>query len=211
MNTKEEPQSHGLSVFVETARVVLLTTAAVMALSPLVADAAVDATLSSDHARPRDHLLLLTDNHGGAWDYSALILQGPHDVFMAPTTSDPGVDCGGPDSIAIGQLVWRGSKGGVAFDAPLVTSGDYWFFLLTDHECWRIGTPDRKASRIMTLRIGTDSAIHQDLAASWARRPNSQVPRQAYPAPVPILLFAIATIGLVGAGTLLAKRRRLQR
>ena len=39
---------------------------------PLTAFAAMDATLSSDHARPGDFVLLLTDDHKGTWNYDLL-------------------------------------------------------------------------------------------------------------------------------------------
>jgi hypothetical protein len=143
---------------------------------PIDAFAAMDATLSSGHARSGDTVLLLTDDHGGTGNYQGLAAENHQPIYLAPTTGDFAQSCGGPSSRQVGQLDWRGNGGGLAFVTPSLATGDYWLFMKTSGQCWRIGG----TSGILVLSIGTIPADNQDAAARW--RPDALAPSPRTPA-----------------------------
>ncbi len=123
-------------------RVLLTSIALALALSAwrsIPALAAIDATLSSYHGRVGDVILLLTDNHNGVASYLDLSSEGHQTIYLSPTVTDiqAGISraCGGPGTRAVGELVWRGNAGGVAFALPDMPTGNYWVFMLTRGQC----------------------------------------------------------------------------
>ena len=138
-------------------------TAAIALATPINALAAMDATLSSSHARPGDTVLLLTDDHGGTGNYQGLAAENHQPIYLAPTTGDFAQACGGPASQAVGRLEWRGNAGGVAFVVPTLQLADYWLFMETSSQCWRIGS----TTGILVLSVGNTPADNQDAAARW--------------------------------------------
>lgn len=142
----------------------MVVLAAAMALSSAIsALAAMDAMLSSSHARPGDAVLLLTDDHGGSGNYQGLASENHQPIYLAPTTGDLAHGCGGPGSQPVGRLEWRGNAGGLLFIVPSLPVADYWLFMLTSNQCWRIGA----TIGILVLSIGTSPADNQDAAARW--------------------------------------------
>ena len=146
--------------------VVILVTVSVLA-TPLTAFAAMDATLSSDHARPGDFVLLLTDDHKGTWNYELLSTGGHQPIYLAPTTGNRAQACGGPGSQLVGMLQWRGNAGGAHFVVPDLPNGDYWLFMQPDGQCWRVAGGAGPSHGPLVLSVGTIPADNQDVAASW--------------------------------------------
>ena len=180
--------------------VVILVVAAVLA-TPLAAFAAMDATLSSSHARPGDFVLLLTDDHKGTWNYKLLSAEDHQRIYLAPTTRDPAVACGGPGSQLVGTLEWRGNAGGVVFVVPSLPSGDYWLFMEPDRECWRVAGRIGASHGPLVLSIESLPADNQDVAARWtvdslapSPQPASQQPRIS-PAHGPSLMPWLGIVG----------------
>jgi hypothetical protein len=146
--------------------VVVLTGAMVLA-TPMTAFAEMDAALSSSHARPGDTILLLTDDHKGTSNYKLLSSEDHQRIYLAPTTGNPAEACGGPGSQMVGSLEWRGNAGGVVFVVPSLPFADYWLFMETSGQCWRIAGGTGASSEILVLSIGNTPADNQDTAKRW--------------------------------------------
>ncbi len=146
--------------------VVMLVAVSVLA-TPQTVFAAMDATLSSSHARPGDFVLLLTDDHQGTWNYELLSTKGHQPIYLAPATGNRAEACGGPGSQLVGMLQWRGNSGGVHFVVPDLPTGEYWLFMQPDGQCWRVAAGAGASHRPLVLSIGTVPADNQDVAASW--------------------------------------------
>ena len=160
---------------------VVLASAAVLGM-PVTAFAAMEAILSSDHARPGDTILLLTNDHSGSWDYGGLAQENHQEIYVAPATSTGQTEgCGGAGSRLIGMLAWRGNAGGLSFAAPNLPTGDYWLFMLTGGQCWRIGGDSPGSSGILVLSIGPTPADNQDAASMWTVEALTPSPRPIIP------------------------------
>ncbi len=136
-------------------------------MSSVTAYAAMYATLSSDHARPGDWVLLLTDDDKGRATYGILSAEGNQPIYLALVSNDPAAGCGGVGSNMVGRLAWRGNRGGVAFQAPSLPARSYYLFMNTQSQCWRIG-PASASYGPLVLAIGSISAVNQDVAANWS-------------------------------------------
>jgi hypothetical protein len=189
-------------------------------LSSVTAYAAMYATLSSDHARPGDWVLLLTDDDKGRATYGILSAEGNQPIYVAPVSNDPAAGCGGVGSNMVGRLAWRGNRGGVAFQAPSLPARSYYLFMNTQSQCWRIG-PASASHGLLVLAIGSISAVNQDVAANWSvdslgppqQQQPSQAPRQEAVAPAsvgrPVLIIgAIVIAALLVAVAAWWHRRR---
>jgi hypothetical protein len=151
--------------WVRLATVVLVVTTAIA--TPQTALAAMAATISSDHARPGDSLLLLTDDFSGSWNYDGLSEENHQKIFLAPTSTVNGDACGGAGTQSVGRLEWRGNAAGLAFVAPNLPVGDYWLFMQTNGACWRLAGETGASFAVLVLSIGSISADNQDVAAQW--------------------------------------------
>jgi hypothetical protein len=170
--------------------------------------AAMDATLSSAHARPGDAVLLLTDDHRGTWDYSGLAAENHQLIYLYPVSdSFPASACGEARSRLVGALSWRDNTGGVAFSVPDLPEGPYWLFMQTVGQCWRIAGTTMNGQAPLLLLIGTTPAENQKAAKQWglgsvAPSPRSSVQRLSYSA-VPgdvALRWLLIAMGIVLAG-----------
>src|SRR2546423_40266 len=152
------PTGRGAAAALVLALAMVLETAA-------PAFAAMDATLSSDHGRPGDAVLLMSDDHNGRGTYWGLSTENHQSIFLAPIGADPAKGCSGPDGRMLGHLEWRGNAGGVSFLVPSLPFGDYWFFMLTSGQCWRIagiiGTGRTASHQILVLSVGSVPADNQ--------------------------------------------------
>jgi hypothetical protein len=162
--------------------------------------AAMDATLSSDHARPNDWVLLLTDDNNGRSIYQDLSSEGPQPIYLASVTDDFSAACGGP---VVARLAWRGNRGGVAFRVPGLQFGSYFLFMQTHGQCWRIGGTVAGIHGPLVLTIGGVPADNEDVAANWKidslgppSRAGIQVPGQPLGLSLAIAV-AVAFVGLV--------------
>jgi hypothetical protein len=162
-------------------------------MGSLTAYAAMDATLSSDHARPGDWILLLTDDNSGRAIYGDLSAEGNQPIYLAPVTNDPTAGCGGVGSNMVGLLAWRGNRGGVAFRAPSLPARNYYLFIDTHSQCWRIGGTVSGIHGPLVLAIGSIAAVNQDVAANWSveslgppQQQPSQQPGQLVAAPASV-------------------------
>ncbi len=153
----------------------------------------MDATLSSDHARPGDLVLLLTDDNKGAMTYEALSLENHQNIYLAPVTGDWGNACGGAGSQIVGKLRWRGNSGGLAFMVPNLPQADYWLSMQTTGQCWRIVHRIGRLSGPLVLSIGQSPAENQQLAANWTVE-SLPMPKPSSAKPV-----AISSPGLTSA------------
>jgi hypothetical protein len=63
---------------------------AMVLIASVTGDAAMSISLSSDHARPGDWILLLTDDHNGTWDYHRLSAAGRQAIYLAPVGGHDG-------------------------------------------------------------------------------------------------------------------------
>ena len=143
-----------------------LTTACLAVfVTSITANAAMDATLSSDHARPGDWLLLLSDDHNGRATYQGLSSEGIQPIYLASVIGDFSSACGGP---VVARLAWRGNRGGVAFRVPPLRLGSYFLFIQTGGQCWRIGGTVAGTESPLMLTIGSTPAGNQDVAANWS-------------------------------------------
>jgi len=151
--------------------VVVVLVAAMASLTPITAFAAMLATLTSSHAQPGDSVLLLTDDQRGSWGYEGLSSEDHQPIYVSPTSNNPADACGGPGTEMVGRLQWRGNAGGVAFVVPSLPLGDYWLFMLTSGQCWRLagatGTGRTASVQILVLSIGSVPADNQDAAKTW--------------------------------------------
>jgi hypothetical protein len=139
---------------------------AVMAvlMTSVTAYAAMDATLSSTQARPGDWILLLTDDHNGTWDYQGLSAEGGQPLYLAPVSGDFAAGCGSP---SVARLEWRGNRAGVAFLVPNLPLGDYYIFMETSSQCWRLAGFVAGTRGPLVLSIGNVIAANQTVAAGW--------------------------------------------
>jgi hypothetical protein len=167
---------------------------AMVLMASVTGDAAMSSTLSSDHARPGDWILLLSDDHNGTWDYHSLSA-GRQAIYLAPVGGDDGAACTGQ---WVGRLEWRGNRGGVAFRVPNLPPGVYKVF---------IDVVDASPSCWVTsgLTIGNVAADNQAVAAGWTvdslAQPSQQPPnRQSNRLWLPIVgaLVALAALSLFG-------------
>jgi LPXTG-motif cell wall-anchored protein len=175
---------------------------AMVLMMSVTSDAAMDASLSSAHARPGDWILLLSDDHNGTWDHHSLSAAGRQAIYLAPASGDDGAACTGQ---SVGRLEWRGNRGGVAFRVPNLPPGVYNVFIdVVDASpsCWGITGG---------LTIGSVAADNQAVAARWTvdslARPSQQPPgRESNGLWLPIVgaLVALAALSLFG----LWKRQR---
>ncbi len=174
--------------------------------------AAMDATLSSDHARPNDWVLLLTDDNNGRSIYQDLSSEGLQPIYLASVTGDFSAACGGP---VVARLAWRGNRGGVAFRVPGLQFGSYFLFMQTHGQCWRIRGTVASNHGPLVLTIGDAPADNQDVAAKWRidslgppSPPGIQVPGRSSGLSLAIA-GAIALVGLavVSAAWLRIRRR----
>lgn len=147
--------------------VVAIVVVAATLATPVTAFAAMDATLSSSHARPGDIVFLLTDDHTGTWNYTLASSEDYQPIYLAPTRGNPTEACGGPSSKLLGRLEWRGNAGEVVFIVPSLPSGDYSLFMETADQCWRIGGGTGAGHGPLVLSIGILPADNQDAAARW--------------------------------------------
>ena len=168
---------------------------AMVLMASVTGDAAMSASLSSDHARPGDWILLLSDDHNGTWDYHSLAAAGRQAVYLAPVGGDDSAACSGQP---VGRLAWRGNRGGVAFRVPNLAPGVYKIF---------IDVVDASPSCWVTsgLTIGNVAADNQAVAAGWTvnslARASQQPPRpQSNGLWLPIVgaLTALAALSLFG-------------
>lgn len=171
---------------------VVLAIAALVELTPISVWAAMVATLSSSHARPGDSVLLLTDDIKGAATYERLSLENHQNIYLAPTTGDWGSACGGAGSQMLGKLQWRGNAGGLAFVVPNLPQADYWLFMQTMGQCWRIGHAIGRLWEPLVLSIGQIPAENQDLAANWTVD-SLPLPKRSPGKPVPISSSTVPT------------------
>lgn len=137
--------------------IALSVAVAMVLMAAMTGDAAMSASLSSDHARPGDWILLLSDDHNGTWDYHSLSAAGRQAIYLAPIGGDDGAACTGQ---SVGRLEWRGKRGGVAFRVPNLPPGVYKIF---------IDVVDASPSCWVTsgLTIGSVAADNQAVAAHW--------------------------------------------
>lgn len=185
--------------------VALLLDAAMLLLTPMSALAAMDATLSSSHARPGDHVLLLTEDYRGTWNYDGLSAESHQAIYLAATTSDPAQACSGPGTQMVGRLQWRGNAAGLSFIVPTVAFADYWVFMNTHQQCWRIGYQPGGLHQPLILTVGTSPADNQDVAKRWTAE-SLLPPKRAVPqsSSTPMLAITISSVLLLVALSLLA-------
>jgi hypothetical protein len=195
--------------------VAVLVGTAMILLTPTSALAAMLATLSSTHGRPGDWVLLLSDDDQGRATYAGLSEENHQPIFLAPTTSDPAAACGGPNSQPVGMLQWRGEAAGLAFVIPNRPLADYWLFMATGGECWRLGVDGEP----LILTIGTSSAENQEVAKHWtvdslpqpqqsASKPSPSATPGSYPPVWPWLIAAsVSALVLVALFAVLRRPR----
>jgi hypothetical protein len=193
--------------------VAVLVVAAIVLLTPTSTLAAMFATLSSPHGRPGDSVLLLSDDHRGTATYAGLSEENHQPIYLAPTTSDPATACGGPTSQMVGMLQWRGNAAGLVFVIPNGPLTDYWLFMATQGQCWRLAANGEP----LLLTIGTTPADNQEVARRWtvdslsqpqqSRSKPSPAP-QSYPQASP--WFVIAGVGVLALLGLLALLSRVR-
>jgi hypothetical protein len=145
----------------------VLVAAAIVLVTPTTALAAMIATLSSTYAQPGDSVLLLTDDQKGSWTYEGLSSENRQPIYLSPTTSDPATACGSPTSQMVGRLQWRGNSAGVSFIVPNLQAADYWLFMETNGQCWRVAGLVGRLAAPLVLSIGTTPADNQDVAKHW--------------------------------------------
>jgi LPXTG-motif cell wall-anchored protein len=188
--------------FVRPVLVAVSLAVAIVLMTSVTSNAAMDATLSSDHARPGDWILVLSNDHNGTWDYHSLSSAGRQAIYLARASGDDGTACSGQP---VGRLEWRGNRGGVAFRVPNLPPGVYNVFINVvdaSPSCWGITGG---------LTIGNVAADNQAVAAGWTvdslSQPSQQQPnRQSNRLWLPIVgaSVALAALSLFG----LWKRRK---
>lgn len=201
--------------------IALAIAAAAMLMGTVTAYAAMDATLSSDHGRPGDWVLLLTDDNNGRAIYDDLSTEGNQPIFLAPTAGVFTAGCGGAGTKMVGLLTWRSNRAGVAFRVPSMSLGTYYVFMETHAQCWRVAGMVSGAHGPLVLAIGNISAENQDGAATWSadslgpplRLQPSQPPRQQPAAlasigPRLVVIGAIVILVLLVAGAAWWQRRQ---
>ena len=169
-------------------RLILLTvlvTGAIILLTPATALAAMIATLSSTHARSGDSVLLLTDDQKGKWIYEGLSSEDRQPIYLSPTAQNPADACGGAGSQMVGRLQWRGNAAGVSFIVPNLPLADYWLFMETNGQCWRVAGLVGRLAEPLVLSIGTTPADNQDLAKRWTVD-SLPPPKQSTPTALPL-------------------------
>lgn len=186
-------------------RLILLTVlviGAIILVTPATALAAMMATLSSTHARSGDSVLLLTDDQKGKWTYEGLSSENGQPIYLSPTARNPADACGGAGTQMVGRLQWRGNAAGVSFIVPNLPQADYWLFMETNGQCWRIGQAVGRLAEPIVLSIGTIPADNQDIAKSWTVDSLPATKRSASPAPASSGV-ALRWLGIAGSGVLL--------
>jgi hypothetical protein len=163
----------------------VLVAAALVLLTPMSALAAMNATLSSTHARPGDSVLLLTDDLKGTWQYEGLSTENRQPIHLAPITGSWADACGGAGSQMVGRLQWRGNAAGVTFIVPNLPLADYWLFMETNSQCWRVGGVVGRLSEPLVLSVGTIPAENQDVAKRWTVD-SLPPPKQSLATPKPL-------------------------
>ncbi|MFI5284203.1 MAG: hypothetical protein ACHQ0J_13890 [Candidatus Dormibacterales bacterium] len=148
--------------------IALAIAAVAVLMGTVTAYAAMDATLSSDHARPGDWVLLLTDDNNGKAIYDDLSAEGNQLIYLAPTAGEFTAGCGGSGAKMVGRLAWRGNRGGVAFRVPTLPLGTYYLFMETHAQCWRIAGTVSGTHGPLVLAIGNVVADNQNGAATWS-------------------------------------------
>jgi hypothetical protein len=196
----------------------VLVAAAIVLVTPTTALAAMIATLSSTHARPGDSVLLLTDDQNGTWTYEGLSSENRQPIYLAPITGKPADACGGAGSLMVGRLQWRGNAAGVSFIVPNLPAADYWLFMETNGQCWRVAGLVGRLAAPLVLSIGTTPADNQDVAKHWTVA-SLPLPKQSATAPPglkqtssgpPWLAIAVGgLLVLVGAVAVARRARRL--
>lgn len=177
----------------------------IIAATPMNAFAAMDATLSSTHARSGDAVLLLTEDHSGTWDYSSLSTENNQRIYLALVTAAyPTGVCDGPAGRLVGELQWRGNAGGVAFMVPSLSTGDYWLFMQTRGQCWRIAGTTAGGHGPLVLSIGIIPANNQEAARRWTADSLGPSPRPAAPLPANSPAYSRAAPSWLGMVVLLA-------
>jgi hypothetical protein len=157
---------------------------ALVLLTPSGALAAMDATLSSTHARPGDSVLLLTEDYKGTWTYDGLSAENHQSIYLAPTTGAWADACGDVGSQRIGRLQWRGNTAGLSFVVPSLPLADYWLFMETSGQCWRIAGQQGGAHQPLVLSLGSTPADNQNVAAAWTID-SLPLPKQSTSQPAP--------------------------
>jgi hypothetical protein len=173
-------------------------------MTAVPAYAAMDATLSSNHARPGDWILLLSDDHGSSWNYDDLSSEDREPIYLTPVAvgTDFSAACGGSGGLQIGRFAWRRNHAGLAFVVPDLPLGDYYVFMKTRGQCWRVAGTVNGAHGPLVLTIGDVSADNQTTAAAWA--PDSLGPTaQQIAQRGPSLLIIAALMAIVAAITAL--------
>lgn len=180
---------------VRSVLIALSLAVAMLLVTSVTSVAAMDASLSSAHARPGDWILLLSDDHNGTWDYHSLSAAGRQAIYLSPVSGDDAAACTGQ---SVGRMEWRGNRGGVAFRVPNLPPGVYKVFIdVVDASpsCWVTGG----------LTIGNVAADNQAVAAGWTvnslARASQQPPRpQSNGLWLPIVgaLVALAALSLFG-------------
>jgi hypothetical protein len=160
----------------------VLVAAAIVLVTPTTALAAMIATLSSTHAQPGDSVLLLTDDQNGSWTYEGLSSENRQPIYLSPTTSDPATACGSRTSQMVGRLEWRGNSAGVSFIVPNLPAAEYWLFMETNGQCWRVAGLVGRLAEPLVLSIGTTPADNQDVAKHWTVA-SLPLPKQSATAP----------------------------
>jgi hypothetical protein len=180
---------------------VVVVTATVVLATPITAFAAMDATLSSSHARPGDLILLLTDDHKATWNYKGLSSEDHQQIYLAPITDNPAKACSNPGSKMVARLQWRGNAGGAAFVVPSLPFADYWLFMDTSGQCWRIASRTGGSREALVLSIGNTPADNQDAAARWtvdSLAPPPEPISQQSRTPASFSPSALTWLGIVG-------------
>jgi hypothetical protein len=194
----------------------VLVAAAIVLVTPTTALAAMIATLSSTHARPGDSVLLLTDDQNGTWTYEGLSSENRQPIYLAPITGKPADACGGAGSLMVGRLQWRGNAAGVSFIVPNLPAADYWLFMETNGQCWRVAGLLGRLAEPLVLSIGTNPADNQDVAKHWTVT-SLPLPKQSATAPPglkqtssgpPWLAIAVGGLLVFVAAITVARRAR---
>jgi len=67
----------------------------------------------------------------------------------------------------VGRLEWRGNAAGVSFIVPNLPLVDYWLFMETHGQCWRVAGLVGRVPAPLVLSIGAMPADNQEAAKHW--------------------------------------------